>query len=63
MWKIPSFRGGEGRFVGKICKIGMDKSGECGIICISAGVLLLWRFNEIKTKRSAEISTKRGRKQ
>ena len=60
MWKIPSFRGGERRFVGKICKIGMDKWEECGIIGISAGVLLLWRFNEIKTKLPAEISTKKG---
>ena len=49
--------------LGENAEIGVDKWEECGIICISAGVLLLWRFNEIKTKCPAEILTKRGRKQ
>ena len=31
----------EWRFSGKMLKLGVDKWGECGIICISAGVLLL----------------------
>lgn len=41
--------------LGGNAEIGVDKWGECGIICVSAGVLLLWRFNGIKTKRPAEI--------
>ena len=41
-------------------EMGVDKWGECGIICVSAGVLLLLRFNDLKTMRPAEIFKTRG---
>ena len=42
----------------KMCKISikrLDKLCSRAIICLSAEVPLLWRFNKLKTKRAAEI--------
>ena len=38
----------------------LDNQEICGIIALSAGVLLLWRFNKLKTKHPAEISKSLG---